>query len=88
MNVSSSPSQLRSALEAAARLRGEPRIDEVDRPLGAGLPSWMVGLPVARSIDDVVVQRVEVQEVLLDEVSLVAEGDDEFVDTVGRRRCS
>ena len=52
------------------------------------LPSWTVVLAAGQVDRDAVVERVEVQEVLLDDLRPVAERDDELVDAVARRRCS
>jgi hypothetical protein len=75
------------SFQPSAGLRVESGVDEVNGP-GGPVPASMKGGCSRCQIDgDIVVDRVEVQKVLLDHFRAVAKGDDELVDTV-RRGCS
>jgi hypothetical protein len=70
------------ALQAPAGLRVEPGLDEVH------LPPRLVafvddGLPAGEVDGEIVVERIEIEEVLLHDLGLVAERDDELRDGVG-----
>ena len=74
---------LAQPLQSTPRLGVQPGVDEMHRP---GRPIVVVDRgPAAGEVDrDVAVARAEVQEVVLDHLALVAQGNDEFGDTVDR----
>src|SRR5688572_20449417 len=73
----------RQALQATSGLRFVAGVDQVDEP-GRLLAPMSLRLAGAQIDRDIVVEREEVEEVLLDDFALVAEGDDEFLEPVSR----
>ncbi len=73
----------REPLEATARGRAEARVDEVDRPVG--VRRVVRGNLAACELNgEVGVPLAEVPEVVLHDLALVAEGEDELAEAVGR----